>query len=429
MTNHNKAILVMFTAILVYILAVVQRMSPPVVAVEIMNDLNLNPANMSLMFSLTMIGYGIMQPLAGFWADRFGPRHCLMATAIVLGLGSIAFSLTNGLAQGLISRALVGIAAGMAMMSCMKLGGNWFNPRQFGLVSSLVVASAAFSNFLVGRPLVAAAQTIGWRGAFGVLGGVGLILGFVIFVVLTDHPRKRPGRQEEAEGATAAVEPEIDEKPDFIKSLLLIVKTPAFWLLGTLYAFTDMIYACFTGLWAGPFLMEAYNQTEAAVGNMLSVSALGFLLAPPLWVLLARFLNSYSKVIVIMTLLNTVTALVLFKTPSDMSAASLYILCLVAPAGAQIAGMYFIMVSRLFPKNISAFSMGLTNVFAIIPGAIMQKVIGNIMSTGQGFTEAAQYRELYSAAFTPLLVCMVISVIMAVYLLKKDKGAFRECSH
>lgn len=405
--------LIMIVAAMVYVLAVIQRMSPPVVALEIMNDLGLNPDSMSLMFAATLVCYGVMQPVAGFWADRFGPRRCLLVAALVLGLTSFGFYAARGMALGLPSRALVGLAGGVVLIPCLKLAANWFTPRQFGFISSCMVASAAVANFIVGRPLAAAVEAHGWRWCFAALGAAGLVLAVLIFLMVHDRPASAGGAPPPGDSAPP--------RAGFVANTLSIVRLPEFWLLGAMYACTDMMYGVLTGLWAGPYLMEVYGLSEAAVGNMLSVAAMGFLVGPPLWVLLAAAWRSYAKMLFCATLLNVAVAFVFVRSPEFMSLPALYLLCVIAPVGAQMANMVFILATKLVPDHMSASAMGLINIFAILPVAVMQKIIGGILARYEAAEPALSARELYAQAFTPMLICMIVSVPLAYWQVRREK--------
>jgi sugar phosphate permease len=401
--------LIMVVAALVYVLAVIQRMSPPVVALEIMNDLGLDPDGLSLMFASTLVCYGCMQPVAGFWADRFGPRRCLLAAALILGVSSFGFYAAKGMLLGLPSRALVGLAGGVALIPCLKLAANWFTPRQFGFISSCMVGSAAAANFIVGRPMAMAVEAFGWRWCFVALGFAGLALSALVFVMIQDRPAGYQPPPEEA------------KRSGFFESAGAILRLPEFWLLGVLYACTDMMYGVLTGLWAGPYLMEVYQLSEEAVGNILSVSAVGFLAGPPLWALLASLWKSYAKMLLCVTALNVAVAGVFVASPASLGLPALYAMCLLAPLGAQMAGMVFVLATKLVPPHLSASAMGLINIFAILPVAFMQKIIGGILARGVALEPALPAADLYSRAFTPMLVCMVISVPLALWQVRREK--------
>jgi sugar phosphate permease len=119
-----KAVLALALAGCVYILAALGRISPPVVALDIRASLGIGPDDMGLMFSATFISYAIMQPLAGFGADRFGPKRCLLLCLGLLALASIWFSRTDTLFSAFLARALVGIAAGFAFVPAVRLAAN-----------------------------------------------------------------------------------------------------------------------------------------------------------------------------------------------------------------------------------------------------------------------------------------------------------------
>lgn len=405
--------LVIGTAICIYILASVQRLSPPVIALEIMGDLGLTPDNMSLMFAMTMAAYAFMQPISGFCADRFGPRRCLLVSALLMGAGSILFSQAQGLMMGLGTRTFMGLAAGITILSCMKLAIHWFKPERFGLVNSLVIASAALANFAVGRPLAISVDAIGWRSSFFWLGLAGLGLALLTFLLIQDRPPQddSPGQQEALRN---------QEKLSFFKSVSMIASLPQFWLLGLLYSMTDMPYAILTGLWIGPYLMEVHGQSEASVGNMLSVSAFGFLIGPTLWMLLASYWKSLSKVVLLAICANILIGIFMVFGPADMNVPFLYFFTIVAPVGGQIAGIMFILAKNLVPPNLSASAMGLMNTFPFIFGAAMQQIIGSILTRTE-LQGGLPPRDCYAAAFKPYLVYITLGLFLALWQLRLEK--------
>lgn len=407
--------LVIATAICIYILASVQRLSPPVIALAIMADLGLTPGNMSLMFAMTMAAYAFMQPISGFCADRFGPRRCLLVSTLLMGLGSVLFSQAQGLMVGLGTRTLIGLAAGITILSCMKLAIHWFKPERFGLINSLVIASAALANFAVGRPLAMSVEAIGWRSSFFWLGLAGLGLAVLTFLLIQDRPpRDASPEQREAQGD--------QEKLNFFTSLSKIARLPQFWLLGLLYSMTDMPYAILTGLWIGPYLIEVHGQSEASVGNMLSVSALGFLIGPTLWMLLASYWKSLSKVVLLAICANILIGIFMVFGPAGMGVPFLYFFTIMAPVGGQIAGIMFILAKDLAPANLSASAMGLMNTFPFIFGAAMQKIIGSILARAE-LQGGLAPRDCYAAAFKPYLLYISLGLFLALWQLRLEKRA------
>lgn len=417
--NHRamlKASLVVSVAAVCYMMGRFAYVSPPVVALDIMADMGLTPDSLSLMFAITLVAYGLIQPLSGFWADRFGPRRCLLIATLVLGLGSLLFSQIQGVGLGLASRAMVGLAAGVTLMPCLKLAGHWFSPRYFGLVSSVVLAISAVGTALTGRPLALAAETFGWRAAFIGVGVAGLLWTILIFFIVHNRPQ----------GPLAGQRPDDPPPPppeapvSFRQTAAVILKIPAFWVLGFLYVGTDMLYCAFSSLWVGPYLIEVYGQSEQAAGNMISLAALGYFIGPPLLTLWGDAWG-YAKVILAVALLNVLMAFILVLCPAMPGPWALYLLCFMTPMGAQLTAMILALGRSLTPPNIGGAAMGFINLFPIIGGAIMQKIIGRLLTVEPGQADLISAAERYSYAFRPMLAYIILTVVLAWWMVRYEK--------
>ncbi|MDR1920989.1 MAG: MFS transporter [Candidatus Adiutrix sp.] len=410
-----RAILVMAIAALAYVVAALERISPPVVALDIRTSLNLGPDDLSLMFSATFITYALMQPLAGFGADRFGPKRCLMMSAALLGAASIWFSQSSSFWSAALARALVGMAAGFAFVPAVRLAANWLPDRYFGLASSCILAASALSNFLAGSPLALTAAHFGWRWSFLMLGLVALGLWLLVWRLISDRP------------STVKIGRKNSEAPPgrglgFLAAAKITLGQPIFWLISLVYSGTDLLYDTFTGLWAGPFLMEVYGLSSVSAGNMLSTAAIGFLAGGPLMVLLGDRWGSYSRVIICLALGNVgITAFIIWG-PDEAAPWMLYLLCLLAPMGVHGTGLLFAIGRGFFPENVTGTVIGFLNLMPFMFGAIMQNIIGLILAGAQ--TDPA-YRNLsvhahYGQAFKPVLFWAILTVGAAIWLHRKN---------
>ena len=126
--------------------------------------------NTALMFSIAIIVYGLVAPVAGSLVDRFGPRRVLPVGAFIAG-GGVAlcgmataqwhFFLFYGV-MGAVGLSLVGWTTQATIIS------NWFAKKRglvFGVLAagfggSLVFASVA--QFLI--------STFGWQKAYVITG-------------------------------------------------------------------------------------------------------------------------------------------------------------------------------------------------------------------------------------------------------------------
>ena len=145
----------------------------------------------ALPFSLAMVCWGAMQPVAGALADRWGTRPVILAGILVSALGFF----TMGMAQSLWQVALgFGVLLGTATSACGSLMwalliAKWFpGARRAAAVGILQAATPASPLVLAPLLFVLMAQ-YGWRAAAVGLGLVLLLLAFPLaWCIVKDPP-------------------------------------------------------------------------------------------------------------------------------------------------------------------------------------------------------------------------------------------------
>ncbi|MFB6836989.1 MFS transporter [Streptomyces sp. NPDC056361] len=137
--------------------------------------------------------YAVFQIPCGRLVDRFGARRVLAVAAVAWSLVTMATGLSSGWVWLLGFRMLLGVTqAAMfpAGTSCVAL---WF-PRDERATASGLYDSGARVGTLVTLPVFAALMVVvGWRGAFAVVGAVGLVWALVWWWMFRDRPTEHPG--------------------------------------------------------------------------------------------------------------------------------------------------------------------------------------------------------------------------------------------
>jgi MFS family permease len=192
-------------------------------------DLGLDRASFSLVISLELFLYGMLNPFVGRLVDRLGARLVTTVGTLVLG-GSVAASALATELWHLYLIQGVGIAVGLAATGPVvgsAVISRWFVRRRATALSAVGSASMAGMSALV--PVVTwSILTLGWRGAFAALGAAVLLvlLPLALWVVrdapetMGLHPDGTPDAQAAAAGAG-------ERTP-----LGAAVQTAPFWQLG-----------------------------------------------------------------------------------------------------------------------------------------------------------------------------------------------------
>jgi MFS family permease len=134
-------------------------------------DLGLDRLTLSTAGALTALGYGLILPLAGRLANRYGARPVMMASVALMALGGIGAASASQAWQLLL---FAGLLPGLGFGGASQVPGGvllarWFGARlglAFGVMSSAI--PAGMSLFV---PLVAALiPLLGWRATYLLLG-------------------------------------------------------------------------------------------------------------------------------------------------------------------------------------------------------------------------------------------------------------------
>jgi MFS family permease len=121
-------------------------------------------------FSLHLVSYGLISPISGRLADRFGPRRVIPVGAIIMGLGMMACSITSELWHFYLLYGVI-VPVGICVSGWSQFVptiARWFKKRR---ATALGLASAGFAlSFLLSSLTAPLIVFIGWRGTFVVLG-------------------------------------------------------------------------------------------------------------------------------------------------------------------------------------------------------------------------------------------------------------------
>ncbi len=160
----------------------------------------------SLAFGIAAIMIAVCSPLLGYLLDRVGARRVILPCMIIFGCAFASLSvLTRNLWHLYAIFAILGaVGSGTAHLAYTRAVSTWFDRRR-GMALALVMAGGAVGAIVLPPAAQALIQSVGWRGAFAILGAMVLAIALPVVVPLV---RERPGfdrgRRVETEGVSVA---------------------------------------------------------------------------------------------------------------------------------------------------------------------------------------------------------------------------------
>lgn len=231
-------------------------------------------SSMSLAVSLNLILYGLVAPFAAALMDRFGIRRVVSTALFLVALGAAGSVFMTASWQLLVFwGVLIGGGTGsMALVLAATIAERWFVTRR-GLVMGVLTAGQATGQLLI-LPLVAViAESVGWRPASLIIGGVALSVIPLAAWVLRDYPSDRGVLPYGADPETYA-EPERvagGAMRRALDGLRFAAKHRAFWALAIAFAVCG---AATNGLIGIHFIPSAHDHgmpTATAAGLLAAV--------------------------------------------------------------------------------------------------------------------------------------------------------------
>jgi len=163
-------------AVLLAMVTYLDRACIATLAPDIMRDLHLTKAQMSLVYSAFALAYALFEIPTAWWADRQGTRHVL--TRIVLWWS--AFTMLTAAAWSftslVVTRFLFGAGEAGAWPSAARTFSRWVPRTERGTVQGIFFSGAHLAGGLTPLLVVWLTQTLhlGWRMVFIIFGLTGV---------------------------------------------------------------------------------------------------------------------------------------------------------------------------------------------------------------------------------------------------------------
>jgi sugar phosphate permease len=267
---RRRAFAVWGAAVAVYMLAVFHRTSLSVAGLVAADRFGISASQLAVFAMVQLLVYAAMQIPVGVLLDRLGPRRMLTIGLVMMTVGQLAFAFVSSYSPALGARVLVGIGDAMVFASVLRLVAAWFAPARNPIVIQATGMLGQLGAIAAAVPMSAVLATLGWSQAFGLMAGVGVVLGIVLFCVVRDTPQQSDPVDEPPRLAVVA---------DGLRSSWAEPGTR----LGMWTHFTSQFsVTAMVLLWGYPFFVQGEGLSAGQAGALLTLSTIAGLVSGPM---------------------------------------------------------------------------------------------------------------------------------------------------
>ena len=374
------------------------RVSNAVIAPELMRTLSISSEAMGVITGAFFFAFGMMQIPTGILLDRFGPRRTMSGLFVIAAAGSAVFATAEGTAGLIAGRALIGAGCAAGLMGLLVTIARWYPPERFAKLSSMVYVVGGAGVLFATTPLAAAADTIGWRGAFWAMTGVTLGFAAMLFAMVRDAPS---GREDESAGETFG---------EMLGGVRAVSRNRQLWHVCAIQFVNYGSIIAVIGLWAGPYLNDIHDLQGVLRGNVLFVINISMLAAVIGYGFVERRLHSRKRAIVGGSVASAAILLILAFWPGIGTWPAIALLVAFAVTSGHIM-LNHAHARAVLPDHLVGRGLTLQNVAVFFGVATMQSVTGLIIGK---FTEVGEAAPdiAYRSVFGFLAVMIVVSLLL-----------------
>lgn len=384
-----------------FIISQFWRVSTAVIAGDLSHDLGISPEMLGLLGGAFFYSFALAQLPMGPLFDRCGPRVVISGLGCLAAVSALVFALSNSVSIAILARAGIGLGMAAVLMGSYKIFTTWFSPHEFATLAGIMISIGNLGAICATAPLALLSETLGWRTSFICMAAATLLIAAVMYLVVRDHPPQQAD--------TPA--PDTPSLADILAGLRTVFGSVHFWRLAPLAfaSYGTLIVA--QGLWGGPYLMHTYGMSKTAAGSILLAIPIGVICGSFLWGYLSDRLKRRKLPLLVghgVMLLVFSSLAVNVQLPHWGLLLQFWLLGLTFASSVIL----YAQVKETFPIFIAGTALTALNFFFIMGAAMLQHLIGIIMSYWQpsptGALPVAAYQWGFGSAAAMLALALII---------------------
>jgi MFS family permease len=254
----GRAYVVWAVALAAYAVAVFQRASLGVAAVDAQERFSAGASAVSLFLVLQLAVYAALQVPVGVALDRFGSRRMILAGALTMAAGQLLLALATDVPTAVTARVLVGAGDAMTFISVLRVIGLWFPGRTVPLITQLTGILGQLGSIAAAYPLVAVLHGTSWRTTFLGAAATGVVVAVLVLVALRDAP-------------AGVLPPQPAGMSEVRRGLVDTWREPGTRIGLYTHLVTQFSGTVFALLWGYPFLVVGEGRSPATAAGLLTL--------------------------------------------------------------------------------------------------------------------------------------------------------------
>jgi sugar phosphate permease len=373
---------------LLYLINYFDRISVLTFLPYIQKDLNLSAVQIGWLASIFFFGYSLAQFLAGFLADKIGPKKTMNIAITVFTLITFLTGFVRNFTQFIILRLGLAVGEGQHFAPALRMIANWFprdeKGRANGFFSTTWAVAPAIVPILVTQ-LAAAFFAGAWRPVFFILAAPGFFGILLLWKYVENSPKTMldQGRmkQEEYDLITSSINVDASEHGKKFSTRMFLTDLQ-FWLYTIGLVIVLMIYWGMT-TWISTFLVKQHGMDLKTMGFYASLPYIVAFFSMFLGGWMAdKWFGGKPKIVTIISFLGCIPVLFFIGHVSKGSTGMLLLGLALGGFFVNLSwGMMYSFPSLRYPKELVGRAVGVSNGLGQFGAFVSPLVAGYLVVT------------------------------------------------
>jgi sugar phosphate permease len=386
------------------------RVSPNVMHNELMHDFAINATAFGTMIAFYSWSYAGVQIPLGIALDRLGPGILLTWASLICALSCFIFSISTSAYVASFALFLMGLGSAGGFLGSIKLGTVWFPPSHLARVIALIMVFGTLGAGIGGTPLSILTDTLGWQATMQVLGGVGICIAGLIYLVVGRAP------------IPVVYEP----TRSVFAGLRRVLRTPQAWLI-SLYSMLMYAPIIIMGVaWGVPFILSVYAVDEKVAATVITTMFVGAALGSPCFSMFSDQMKRRNFPMLMGAIASLVIYSIILFVP-NIPFSLMYVLFFAAGFTYTAKSLSFTSICEIMPQSSSAVAVGVINTITMATGALFHPLMGKMLVyhwDGKIVDGVIVYSEWdYRFALSIIPVCLALSIVVVRFIRETHHAA------